>query len=257
MKTKKRAPPLTGLFGGFDHPDRSVCRRATPSGGAWGWAGAGAGSAMRNVPSPTDFVNQHALTRAAPRHARRRTGTTRMRTIPTPISTAFATMAWFRTTMRAAAGRRHLYARNEPNRPESAGRSKPYCCGRAADPSRGCRWRIFSTPRGSSSGRRIPRLTGLERKARVSDQASLAVLDETLRQSVASLSSVTDARQKLIEYGQPALQDDSAQATPVIADSFHRFMLSLYDALAQAAGPADLGLVVRLPFHRGNRGPHT
>jgi len=79
----------------------------------------------------------------------------------------------------------------------------------------------------------------LKEKRDVSDQASLAVLQETLRQTTASVSSVTYARQKLIDYGQPALQEIRLQATPVIADSFHNFMLSLYNALYQAAGPAD------------------
>jgi hypothetical protein len=55
------------------------------------------------------------------------------------------------------------------------------------------------------------------------------------------MSSVTHARQKLVEYGQPALQEIRAQATPVIADAFHRFLLALYDSLASAAGPPDAG----------------
>ena len=44
---------------------------------------------------------------------------------------------------------------------------------------------------------------------------------------------------ELIDYGQPALQEIRTQATPAIADTFHRFLLSLYDSLAQAVGPPD------------------
>jgi hypothetical protein len=79
----------------------------------------------------------------------------------------------------------------------------------------------------------------LKEKRDLSDQASLAVREETRRQMAASISSVTHARQLLLDYGRPALQEIRAQSTPAIADSFHRFLLSLYDSLAQAAWPPD------------------
>jgi hypothetical protein len=81
----------------------------------------------------------------------------------------------------------------------------------------------------------------LGEKRDLADQASLAVLEETRRQVTASLSSVTHARQKLLDYGRPALQEIRAQSTPAIADSFHQFLLGLYDSLAQAAWPAEAG----------------
>jgi hypothetical protein len=79
----------------------------------------------------------------------------------------------------------------------------------------------------------------LKEKRDHSDQASLAVLEETRRQPVASISSVTYARQVLIDYGQPALKKLRTETTPVIADTFHIFLLALYDSLAQAAGNVD------------------
>jgi len=51
----------------------------------------------------------------------------------------------------------------------------------------------------------------------------------------ASLSTVTQARQKLLDYGRPALKEIRQSATPRIADTFHLFLLSLYESLAQAA----------------------
>src|SRR5437588_152801 len=57
------------------------------------------------------------------------------------------------------------------------------------------------------------------------------------RDAAASLTTVTDARQKLLGYGQPALKAIRTQATPRIADTFHLFLLSLYESLAQAATP--------------------
>jgi hypothetical protein len=78
----------------------------------------------------------------------------------------------------------------------------------------------------------------LKQKREVSDQACDAVLAETKNNGVAALASVTDARQKLLAYGRPALAHIRAHDTPRVADTFHMFMLSLYESLAQAANPA-------------------
>ncbi len=79
----------------------------------------------------------------------------------------------------------------------------------------------------------------LQGKREVSDQASLAVLEETKRQITASVSSATFARQKLLDYGRPALQEIRSSSTPAVSDAFHMFLLSLYDSLAQSAAPPE------------------
>jgi hypothetical protein len=79
----------------------------------------------------------------------------------------------------------------------------------------------------------------LKEKRNLSDQASLAVLEEVRQQTTASVSSATHAREKLLDYGRPALQEMRTRATPAIAETFHHFLLSLYDSLAQAAWPVD------------------
>ena len=71
-----------------------------------------------------------------------------------------------------------------------------------------------------------------------SDKACDVVLAENKKDGVASLASVTDARQKLLDYGRPALAHARAHETPRLADTFHMFLLSLYESLAQAASPA-------------------
>jgi hypothetical protein len=71
----------------------------------------------------------------------------------------------------------------------------------------------------------------------ISDESSLAVLDDTKHTGTASITLVTIARERLLDYGRPALREIRANATPRIADSFHQFMLSLYESLAQAALP--------------------
>ncbi len=78
----------------------------------------------------------------------------------------------------------------------------------------------------------------LKEKRATFDQASQVVLDESKKSGVASMAAVTDARQKLIDYGRPALQYVRAHETARLADTFHLFLLSLYESLAQAANPA-------------------
>ncbi len=72
-----------------------------------------------------------------------------------------------------------------------------------------------------------------------SDRASLEVLEKVEKYRAAPITITTNARQKLIAYGQPALKEIRAAATPRIAETFHTFLLSLYDSLAAAANAAE------------------
>jgi hypothetical protein len=69
------------------------------------------------------------------------------------------------------------------------------------------------------------------------DQASQTVLAELKKNGVASISTVTEARQKLLDYGRPGLKYVRTHETPRVADSYHLFLLSLYESLAQAVNP--------------------
>jgi hypothetical protein len=82
-----------------------------------------------------------------------------------------------------------------------------------------------------------PTAGDLKEKREAVDKACLAVLEEVKKLGVASIASVTEARQKLLDYGRPALKYVKAHETARVADSFHTFLLMLYDALAQAANP--------------------
>ncbi len=77
-------------------------------------------------------------------------------------------------------------------------------------------------------------------KRDTSDQACLVVSDLVDKFRSAPITTVTYARTRLLEYGQPALQYIRSHSTPRIADNFHQFMLSLYDSLAVAANPTGL-----------------
>ncbi len=80
----------------------------------------------------------------------------------------------------------------------------------------------------------------LSAKREISDQACLVVFDEVEKHKSAPITTVTDARKKLLDYGQPALQDFRSHATPRLADTFHLFLLSLYESLEQAAYPPEM-----------------
>jgi hypothetical protein len=82
-----------------------------------------------------------------------------------------------------------------------------------------------------------PTAGDLKEKRSMFDQASQEVLAETKKNGVASMAAVTSARTKLLEYGRPGLQYVREHDTPRIADSYHLFLLSLYESLAQAVNP--------------------
>jgi hypothetical protein len=79
----------------------------------------------------------------------------------------------------------------------------------------------------------------LRQKRDISDEGCLVVLGELQTRGSASIASVADSRQKLLDYGQPALQEIRTYATPPVADTFHRFLLALYESLAQTANPPE------------------
>jgi hypothetical protein len=92
-----------------------------------------------------------------------------------------------------------------------------------------------------------PTAGDLKEKRAIFDQTSQSVLAETKKSGVASIATVTDARQKLIDYGRPALQYVRTHETPRIADTFHLFLLSLYESLAQAVNPTATAAVAAPP----------
>ncbi len=80
-----------------------------------------------------------------------------------------------------------------------------------------------------------PAAGDLGKSRQAADRACLAALNDYNLRGLAELSTVTEARARVIDYGRPALQSIRATATPRIADTFHMFLLELYESLAQAA----------------------
>jgi hypothetical protein len=92
-----------------------------------------------------------------------------------------------------------------------------------------------------------PMAGDLQDKRSIFDQASQGVLAELKKNNVASIATVTDARQKLLDYGRPGLQYVRTHETPRIADTYHLFLLSLYESLAQAVNPATMAAATTAP----------
>jgi hypothetical protein len=194
----------------------------------WGWGGLG----FHQVPSATGFLNQYALTRAA-------AGMQMPRSF-NPLSgnpNAYWNRArdnGFVSHYDVNARRSPAYRRPPTTSPSDASRAESQPA--AANPVPPL-VSFFNAAQKLVWPDESPTAGDLKEKRDRSDLASLAVLEETRRQNAASLSSVTYARQKLLDYGRPALKEIRTQTTPVISDAFHHFMLSLYDSLAQAASP--------------------
>jgi hypothetical protein len=87
----------------------------------------------------------------------------------------------------------------------------------------------------------------LASKRAVSDDATKIVVDEQKNKGVATVASAVAAREKLIGYGRPALEFLTQHATMAITDTFHRFLLGLYDALGNATRPASAAQTTTKP----------
>lgn len=197
-------------------------------GGMWGMGG------FRTVPSPTDFLNQHALQNAA------RAGR--------PASN------------HAYAGNPNAYfnrVRDNSFTPRYDVRRQPSGTGRTPAPTSLGQTRpqppadqVSTTAAVNSAARAIAPLAAffnadrqlvwpadspvegdLKPKRDQSDEASLLVLNEVEQRGRASIALAADARQRLLDYGRPALQQIRETATPSIAEGFHAFLRSLYDSL--------------------------
>jgi hypothetical protein len=75
----------------------------------------------------------------------------------------------------------------------------------------------------------------LKDKRETSDRMSLAVLQEYNTEGLARTSTVTQARDLLLDYGRPALQVVRTNSSQALADGFHSFLLGLYEAIGRTA----------------------
>lgn len=210
-------------------PDRACAQWGFGSGWGWGWG------AFRPVPVPITYLNQKSLVDAARGYQG-----------PTGNPYSFNPNAYINRVRDDGYVVRHDVARRERSSYRSTARSAPApgeaamkTMMTAAQPHPALP--LASFYHGGNQlvwPRDAPSAGDLADKKKSSDQASLLVLTESKNSGVASMAAVADARQKLLDYGRPALEYVRAHETPRIADAFHLFLLSLYESLAQAATPA-------------------
>jgi hypothetical protein len=86
-----------------------------------------------------------------------------------------------------------------------------------------------------------PTAGDLESKRDAVDQSVQSVQDQVKVNGQASVRIVSLARSRLLDYGRPALAYTRQHTTPAVADTFHNFLLALYDALGNAAAPPSPG----------------
>jgi hypothetical protein len=190
----------------------------------WGWGG------FSQVPKPESYLYQKSLADAD------RVLRARSRDLYSNTSSSYMDhLRDNRTVGQYTAVRRAPSVRRNAGRPNVAPTSLP--APREAPPSP---LASFYGPNGKLGWPAdAPTADDLALRRATTESACQAVLDEVKQSSVASIAKVTDARQKLLDYGRPALQYVRTHQTPRVAEGFHQFLLSLYDSLAQAVNPAD------------------
>jgi hypothetical protein len=191
-------------------------------GWGWGWG------LFKPAPDPTNYIYQNALVAAA-------------RGYQGPTRTPYANdpNAYFNHVRDNGFVERYNVARREPSYyryvPTTAVAPNP---APAAPEKPALPLASFYAAQGNLAWPAdAPTAGDLKEKRDAFEQASSVALDEVKKSRVASMAAVTDARQKLVDYGRPALAYVRAHETPRLADTFHLFLLSLYESLAQAANP--------------------
>jgi hypothetical protein len=211
---------------GFGTPRRAEAQWGGAFGG-WGWGG------FSQVPKPESFLNSKALIDAS-----------RDTHIPSRDVYANNPNSYINHIRDNGFVERYDVARREPSHfryTPAPGQSSPGMTPTAmtaSQPMPLLPLASFYDPKGQIVWPADSPVAGdLKEKRTVFDQASQLALAETTKSGVASVAAVSDARQKLLDYGRPALQYVRTHETPRIADGFHLFLLSLYQSLAQAVNP--------------------
>jgi hypothetical protein len=192
--------------------------------GGWGWGWGG----FSQVPKPETFIYQKALVDAA-------------RAIPTPSRDVYANNpnSYINHLRDNGFVEHYNIARREPSHYRaSAPRTLPTALN-VSQPMPVLPVGTFYNAMGKFEWPGdAPTAGDLSERRAAFETSCQAVLNEFRQNSVSSIATVTEARQKLLDYGRPALQYVRAHETPRVADSFHLFVLSLYESLAQAVNPA-------------------
>jgi hypothetical protein len=197
---------------------------------------------FRQVPSPTQFIHDHALIRAG------RAQNLPSRNVYSNNSNSYINRIrdngfspHYGTESRRSPGydvaRRQTPSVRQANNntPPAAAVAAPEADPRPVYPMSS----FFNAARVLVWPAESPVTDELKPKRDISDQSCLLVFELVEKHKSAPITTVTETRQKLLEYGQPALRLVRSISTPRVAEGFHLFLLSLYDSLAAAANPSE------------------
>jgi hypothetical protein len=203
--------------------------------GGGGMGGFGWGFGFNQVPSPTNFINNATIARMGHVH------------FGPQQNSPYAgnPNAYFNHAMDNGFVDRYRADRREPSyygTPSSSSRvpqeSPSPAAPAAARPQPNLPLASFYKADGQIEWpTEAPAGEGLKQKRDEFDKLSKNVLAELKTSGVASIASVSEARQKLLDYGRPALHYAKEHETPRVVDTFHLFLMSLYESLAQATNP--------------------
>jgi hypothetical protein len=225
FQTRRRTIFALGFIAVIAAPTPTQAQWGMGMGGfGWGWGFGG----FSQVPKPESYLYQKSLVDAG-------------RAIPTPSRDVYANNpnSYINHLRDNGFVEHYSAARREPSyyRTGSAPRTSPTAL-RVAQ-------QTLVLPLDSFYGRDgkiewpgdAPTAGDLSERRAAFETECHTVLDELKKNSVASIATVTEARQKLLDYGRPALHYLRVHETSRVADSFHLFLLSLYESLAQAVNP--------------------
>jgi hypothetical protein len=212
---------------------------STPAGAQYGMGmGMGFFGGFGQVPSPSQFINDHALVRAGAgrREPARNVYSNNSNSYINRIrDNGFSAHSSTRSHRSPGYDVDRRAARSLSPTSNNAPQPTPEAASRPVHPIAS----FFNAARQLVWPSEAPATDELKPRRVISDQACLVVLELVEKHRSAPITTVTDARQKLLDYGQPALQFARSVSTPTIAESFHMFLLSLYDSLAAAANPVE------------------
>ncbi len=205
--------------------------RAQAQWGGFGDVGFGFGFGLgAQTPASVSFLNHHAIARTNAAAAAR----PQPLRAPIPVSRNVDFFTRYDAATRAAmtdrVSRRRVLPRTAaaPSQPVTLADTSP--TSRPAQPLAS----FFNKMRQLIWPADAPTDGDLAAKRSTSDAQTLALLTEVEGRGYSQIATAVEARDKLLDYGRPALQLMRENSTPAVSDAFHAFLLSLYDSIGQA-----------------------
>jgi hypothetical protein len=192
--------------------------------GGFGWG------LFPQTPAAVSFLNDHALARTGAAAAAR----PQPLRAPIPVSRDVEFFTRYDAATRAAmtdrVSRRRVLPRSAGSGTQASTVADSSQAARAVQPLAS----FFNTMRELVWPADAPTEGDLRAKRAASDLRTLETLMELEARGYAHVATAADARNKLLDYGRPALQFMRDTSTAAVSDAFHSFLLALYDSIGKA-----------------------